>query len=67
MSVRAPECEIQTLGTQHIVVTVFQWQYAVVPQARGAAPDHDITMLQSYSASWFCSRVAAKQENRRQA
>ena len=45
---------------------VFERKHAVMIQARGAAPNHDVAMLQRNSPLFVLSRVAAEQECRRQ-
>ena len=47
-------------------MAVFERKHTVMAQARRAAPDHDIAMMQRHSSMPVGPRVAAEQENRRQ-
>src|SRR5579863_9768554 len=47
-------------------MAVFERKHTVMAQARRAAPDHNIAMMQQHSPMRVGPRVATEQENRRQ-
>jgi hypothetical protein len=61
------ERQIYALWAQHLVMAVFERKHTMMAQARRAAPDHDIAVMQRHSSMSVGPRLATEQENRRQA